>query len=91
MTTASNLLPLPSVFSGEATASAGVTYMARSDKARRELGWETRPLQTGMLETFQWIAQTEAERPNQDKQIALLAGGVALGLALVWLNGRRRH
>jgi nucleoside-diphosphate-sugar epimerase len=87
-----NLLPLPSTFSSEATAMLGATYMARSDKARRELGWETRPLQTGMLETFQWIAETEAERPaSNEKQLALLALGLALGLTLVWLFGRRRN
>ena len=87
-----NLISLPSLFSGEATASAGVTYMARSDKARRELGWATRPLQTGMLETFQWIAEkTETRRPDsQEKQIALLALGIAMGLGILWLIGRRR-
>ena len=91
MHTIGNLLPLPSAFSGEATEMAGNTYMARSDKARRELGWETRPLQTGMLETFQWIAQTEAEQPtSQEKKIAVLGLGIALGLGLVWLFGRRR-
>jgi nucleoside-diphosphate-sugar epimerase len=87
-----HLLPLPTVFSGEATAMMGVTYMARSDKARRELGWQTRPLQTGLLETFQWIAESEAERPaSKEKQMAWLALGIALGLGLVWLSGRRRR
>jgi nucleoside-diphosphate-sugar epimerase len=91
LSSANNLLPLPGIFSGEATRSLGVTYMARSDKARRELGWQTRPLQTGMLETFQWIAETEAERPDsKEKQIALLALVIAFSLALVWLFGRRR-
>ncbi|MCB8945279.1 MAG: NAD-dependent epimerase/dehydratase family protein [Ardenticatenaceae bacterium] len=91
METIGNVLPLPGAFTGEATAMLGATYMARSDKARRELGWETRPLQTGMLETLQWIAQTEAEKPaSPDKQIALLAIGIALGLILVWVFGRRR-
>ena len=92
MTSINTLIPLPSLFSGEATALAGVAYLTRSDKARRELGWETRPLQTGMLETLQWIAQTEAERPaSQEKKIALLGLGIALGLALVWLFGRRQE
>jgi LPXTG-motif cell wall-anchored protein len=45
-----------------------------------------------MLETFQWIAETEAERPaSNEKQLALLALGLALGLTLVWLFGRRRN
>lgn len=41
MNAASSVLPLPPTFSGEATATLGATYMARSDKARRELGWQT--------------------------------------------------
>jgi nucleoside-diphosphate-sugar epimerase len=91
LSSTNNLLPLPGIFSGEATRSLGVTYMARSDKARRELGWQTRPLQTGMLETFQWITETEVERPDsKEKQIALLALVIAFSLALVWLFGRRR-
>jgi nucleoside-diphosphate-sugar epimerase len=89
---ANSLLPLPSLFSAEAVRSLGVTYMARSDKARRELGWQTRPLQTGLLETFQWIAKTEAERPDsREKKIALVGLVIALSLALVWLFGRRRN
>ena len=87
----SNLLSLTGIFSGEATRTLGVTYMARSDKARRELGWQTRPLQTGMMETFEWIAATEAARPTaKEKQMALIALAIAAGLAVVWLIGRRR-
>ena len=31
---------------------AGVSYIASSEKARRELGWEARPLEQGLRETF---------------------------------------
>ncbi len=84
---------IPSTFSEEATRMLGVTYMARSDKARAELGWKTRPLQTGMLETFKWIEATEpppAPARAREKQVAAL---VLLGTAvllLLWLMGRRR-
>lgn len=92
-----SIVPLPPIFSREAIASLGATYMARSDKARAQLGWQTRPLQTGMLETFDWIAATEAERvetavaPTREQKIAKLALTAAFGLFLAWLLfGRRR-
>ncbi len=92
-----SIIPLPSTFSREAVASLGVTYIARADKARAELGWQTRPLQTGMLETFEWIAETEAERvetavaPTTEQKIAGLALTAAFGLFLTWLLFGRRQ
>lgn len=92
-----SIIPVPTTFGREATASLGATYIARSDKARAELGWQTRPLQTGMLETFAWIADTEEEKmitavpPTREQQIAKLALTAAFGLFLAWLlYGRRR-
>ncbi len=88
-------LGLPATFARETTFIAGATYMARADKARAELGWETRPLQTGMLETFSWIAETEAQRalelqPQREKRVAALAIIGALLLFLYWFTGRKR-
>jgi nucleoside-diphosphate-sugar epimerase len=88
-----NLLPLPSLFSAEAVASLGATYMARSDKARTELGWTTRPLQTGMLETFDWIANTEPTKATAYEKEKKVAGVALLGAAVLFLLyyfGRRR-
>jgi len=92
-----SIIPLPSTFSREAVEGLGATYIARSDKARVELGWQTRPLQTGMLETFDWIAETEEERvetavpATREKQIAKLALTTAFALFLAWLLfGRHR-
>lgn len=92
-----SIMPIPSTFGREATASLGATYIARSDKARAELGWKTRPLQTGMLETLAWIADTEVEQaeakpaPTREQQIAKLALSAAFTLFLAWLlYGRRR-
>ncbi|MBK8904843.1 MAG: NAD-dependent epimerase/dehydratase family protein [Anaerolineaceae bacterium] len=87
-----SLLPLPSLFSEEAIASLGASYMARSDKARTELGWTTRPLQTGLLETFDWIARTEQENAPAHRErkwagYALLAAAV---LFLLWYLGRKK-
>ncbi len=86
-----SLIPgLPVIFSGEAIRTLGATYMARSDKARAELGWKTRPLQTGMLETFLWIDATEPPVARQrEKKTALAAVGLAILLLLFWLSGRR--
>lgn len=92
-----SIIPLPPMFSREAVVSLGATYIARSDKARTELGWQTRPLQTGMLETFDWIAETEAAKvetavpPTREQKIAKLALSAAFTLSLAWLlYGRRR-
>jgi hypothetical protein len=92
-----SVIPLPPTFSQEAVTSLGATYIARSDKARAELGWQTRPLQTGMLETFAWIAETEAARAEtavpraREQKIAKLALSAAFALFLAWLlYGRRR-
>lgn len=83
-------LALPSVFSDELTGILGATYMGRSDKARAELGWQTRPLQVGMLETFEWIAATEPPGAGErEKRIALIAMVAALILLLTWLASRR--
>ena len=90
-------LPLPPFFNGEMISMAGTTYIARADKAKAELGWETRPLQTGMLETFEWIAATEAERDayhiahhTREKKLAataIISAGLLFG---AWLFAGRR-
>ncbi|MBE2200358.1 MAG: NAD-dependent epimerase/dehydratase family protein [Anaerolinea sp.] len=87
---------LPPMFSEEATAALGATYMARSDKARAQLGWETRPLQTGMLDTFAWIAETEAQRaleqqPEREKRLAVIALAAAFLLFLYWVGWRKQR
>ncbi|MBK7177866.1 MAG: NAD-dependent epimerase/dehydratase family protein [Chloroflexi bacterium] len=87
-----NVVPLPPAFSREAINLLGATYIARADKARAQLGWETRPLQIGMQETFNWIAEQTAQKtpPNREKQLAGLAIVAAVGLFLLWFMGRRR-
>ena len=87
-----NVVPLPPAFSREAINLLGATYIARSDKARAQLGWETRPLQIGMQETFNWIAEqtTQKTAPDREKQLAGLAIVAAVGLFLLWFMGRRR-
>ena len=49
----SRVLALPSTYQPEVVRGlAGVSYVASSEKARRELGWEARPLEQGFRETF---------------------------------------
>lgn len=82
-------LSLPQSFTGELFRTLGATYAGRSDKARAELGWRPRPIQSGMLETFEWIAATEpanaGERERRAAQLVLL---VAILLLVMWLKGR---
>lgn len=95
--TVSNTVSLPEMYSKESVNALGATYIARADKARAELGWTTRPLQTGMLETFAWIKETEAladaQAPDNDleKQIAVVALVTAVALLTLWFLGRRRQ
>ncbi|MDX1413150.1 MAG: NAD-dependent epimerase/dehydratase family protein [Candidatus Promineifilaceae bacterium] len=91
----SSFTDLDSAFSKEGASFVGATYMARSDKARAVLGWHTRSLQTGMLETFEWIAETEDERrrnlARRWEEIAAHLALISAALLLVaWLFGRRR-
>ena len=87
-----SVLPLPEMFTEEAVGSLGATYMARSDKARAELGWQTRPLQTGLLETFDWIARTEPQESSNDseKKLARYVLLAAAVLFLLWFLGRKK-
>jgi nucleoside-diphosphate-sugar epimerase len=85
-----SVAPLPRLFSGEALGAMGVTYMGRADKARAELGWKTRPLQAGMLETFEWIAASTPP-PALDKRQQRIAGVALLAAAalfIAWLLSR---
>ena len=87
-----SVLPLPSMVSREALEILGATYAARADKARAELGWHPRPLQAGMLETFEWIAETTPTNAlaNRERQVAAMALVSAAILFFVWLLGRRQ-
>jgi nucleoside-diphosphate-sugar epimerase len=87
---------VPEMVSREAIGVLGVSYMAHSDKARQELGWRNRSLQTGMKDTFRWLAETAAPRPpaevveqrRQAAAVALLAAAVGL---VAWLLARSRR
>jgi nucleoside-diphosphate-sugar epimerase len=53
MSVVEHLAHVPLAYSSEALrASAGITYLADSSRARSELGWQTRPLEDGLHETL---------------------------------------
>jgi nucleoside-diphosphate-sugar epimerase len=53
MTPVAAVLPIEGDFHPESLrVLAGATYLGRSDKARRELGWSPRPLEEGLRETL---------------------------------------
>lgn len=88
-----SVLPLPDWMSREAVEILGATYTARADRARTKLGWQPRPLQAGMLETFEHIAESKAAGAPADRErkvagLALLAAAV---LFLLWLMSRRKN
>lgn len=88
-----SLLPISPPINRETIALLNVTYMARSDKARAQLGWRTRSLQEGMSETFRWIAATTpkpAPGPDRRQQVAAVALLAAAVLFVFWLLGQRR-
>ena len=83
-------LALPQLFGEDMVRMMGVTYAGRADKARAELGWRPRPLQTGMLDTFEWIAATEpADAGLREKRAAAAILLAALVLLVLWLRGRK--
>ena len=88
----SAVVPLPAYVSREALESTGVTYAARADKARTELGWHPRPLQAGMLETFEWVAKTapDTKLVDRERQIAGITLLTAAVLFLIWFFSRRK-
>jgi len=59
------VVPLPETYSAETLrVAAGVTYLASSDKAKRELGFTVRPLEEGLRETLEHEMQILGMREN---------------------------
>jgi nucleoside-diphosphate-sugar epimerase len=85
------VLNLPSVLTDEAIRLLKTTYIARSDKAREELGWHPRPLREGLAETFAWIAATTPapQRQQRTRKAAALVLATALLVLLTWLLTRK--
>ncbi len=86
------VVDLPGAFTEEAVRSLGATYIARSDKARAELGWQPRPLEEGMAETvasalhnMPRVRVPSAEETRKRAAAALLLAAL---LTMLWLRDR---
>ncbi len=84
------LFSLAPVLTEEVLSVLGSTNIARSDKARAQLGWQTRAIQSGMTETFEWIAASEPVEPlEREKRMATITLVAGAALFLWWLLRRR--
>lgn len=85
-------ISLPPAFSGDAFNMLGATYLASADKAKQELGWEIRPIPTGMEETLDWIARSTGGRPvlhTRNRQLAAFSLLTGLLFFAGWLFNKR--
>jgi hypothetical protein len=88
-----SFISLPEILSSDTLNLLDASYAARSDKAKRELGWEPRPLEDGMRQTFESIAQssrTYSLVSLDQRERAGVALSIALALFYLWLRRRRR-
>ncbi len=84
---------LPPLLSEDAARLLTMNNMVLATKAQKELGWRTRSMQEGMIETFRWIAGIVPAEPvsrQTERKIAGLALLTAAGILTLWLIGRRR-
>jgi len=82
----SRLPSWPEILSPDAIRVLDVTYIASAEKARRELGWQPRPLEEGLRESFHWLAgHTSPLLTSRQKSIAAAS---LIGAALGILAGR---
>lgn len=88
-----SLISLPEIISSDTLNILEVSYAARSDKAKRELGWKPRPVEDGMRQTFESIAQssrTYSLISLDQRERAGVALAIALALFYLWLRRRGR-
>jgi len=88
-------VPLPEVVSQDTLSILDATYIASAEKARRQLGWETRPLIDGFRETFEWIASRTRPLPilssrTTRRQWAAIALGAGIGALATWMLYQRK-
>ena len=88
---AQKILPLPPMLSQDGANFMGVAYLGSSEKARRELGWQTRPLEEGFRETLEHILQNQNNRLPLSTNQRKVAGLAAAAMAALLLWRLKRH
>lgn len=86
---------LPTLLSAESARISGSTYLASAEKARRALGWNPRPIEEGMRQTFAELGKTvDAPAPEAierrfqtGKILAAMAAGI---LVMQVMRGKRK-
>jgi nucleoside-diphosphate-sugar epimerase len=89
-----SFISLPEIISSDTLRILEVSYAARSDKAKRELGWEPRPLEDGMRRTFDSISRSSRTYPLvslDQRERAGVALAIAIALLSIWLRRKRRN
>lgn len=85
------ILPLPELLSADGIREMGATYLASSLKARELLGWETRPLEEGMHETFASMDASVPQKAPLSLNQARAAVFISLaGLFVIYLLWKKR-
>jgi nucleoside-diphosphate-sugar epimerase len=91
---------LPALISTDAIAILDATYIAISDKAHSQLGWQTRPLEEGMRDVFTRMTGNPPPAPfhsknglnaEQRRKFVSASIVVSLGLLVLWLLTRQRN
>ena len=55
-----NHFPMPELLSVDGIRLLGSSFIASSHKAKTELGWQLKPIETGFKETLDWYMKTDA-------------------------------
>jgi nucleoside-diphosphate-sugar epimerase len=55
MSVLSKVLPVPALYQPETLKAGLATYLGTGERARRELGWEPRPLDEGLAGTVEYL------------------------------------
>jgi nucleoside-diphosphate-sugar epimerase len=85
------VIPLPDLISPESIRILGASYIARPDKAVRELGWQVTDIYEGMRLTFRSYGRPALRLPEKPHQQAGLILALAAVLMLAWQLSRRRR
>jgi dihydroflavonol-4-reductase len=85
----------PELLSTDAIRILGATYAAQAEKAHRELGWQPQPLEVGLQNTFDFLAQENRPilyiPPHKRRATVATIIGASLGLLLIWKITKRRQ